>query len=177
MELKNSKTYNNLIKAFKGECEAHTKYELYSKKAKKEGYNIVADLFDEAAKNEFEHMKIFFKKANNDDVPITINNLMDCIKNENHENKELYREFANVAKQEGFNEIENIFNMIADIEGHHEELFTKALNQIKNSELFKGAVDDTIWICSNCGHVHKSKDAPDICPVCFHPQAYFYKEL
>ncbi len=175
MDFKNSKTYQNLLKAFMGECEAFTKYNLYAKKAKKEGLNIVSDIFNETAHNEFEHAKLFFKKLNDGDIPLTKQNLLDCIKSEENEDKFLYRKFADEAKEEGFLDVYNLFNMIADIEKHHGERFHNTLEKIENSQLFKDD-NEIIWICQNCGHVHKGKEAPEICPVCAHPKAYFYKQ-
>lgn len=175
MDFKNSKTYQNLLMAFKGECEAYTKYSMYAKKAKKEQMNVISDLFSETAHNEFEHAKLFFKKLNEGDIPLTVDNLIDCIKGEEHEDKVLYRQFANEAKEEGYMDIYNLFNMIADIEKHHCQNYQNALNAIKTSELFKDD-EEIIWICKNCGHIHKGKEAPEVCPVCAHPKGYFYKE-
>lgn len=175
MEFKKSKTYQNLLHAFKGECEAFTKYTLYSKKAKKEGLNIVADIFDETAHNEIEHAKLFFKKMNDGDIPLTKENLLDCIKNEQYEDKVLYRDFANVAKEEGYLDIYNLFNMIADIEQHHGKRYQDILEKIEDSKLFSSD-KEIVWICKNCGHIHKSKTPPEKCPVCAHPRGYFYKQ-
>ncbi len=174
MDFKNSKTYQNLQQAFKGECEAYTKYTLYAKKAKKEGYNIVSDILNETSHNELEHAKLFFKKMHEGDIPLTVDNLMDCIQGEDHEDKTLYREFAKVAEEEGYKDVAKLFNMIADIEHHHKQRFEATLEAIKNCELFKSE-DEIVWICSNCGHIHRGKEAPEVCPVCAHPKAYFYK--
>lgn len=175
MSFKDSQTYKNLNMAFMGECQAYTKYELYAKKAKKEGMNLVADIFNETAHNEFEHAKLFFKKMNDGDIPLTVNNLADCIVNENHENKVMYREFANDAKKEGYEDVANLFNMIADIEATHANNYEMILKTLKNNELFKND-SVAVWVCQNCGHIHKGNEAPKVCPVCNHPQGYFYKQ-
>ncbi len=172
MDFKNSKTYANLQKAFQGECMAYTKYQFYAKKAKKEGMNIVSDIFDETAKNEKEHAKLFFKKLHEGDIPLTAENLLDCIAGESHEDRELYRHFAQEAQAEGYDDVAKLFNLIADIEHHHCERYEAILAQIKKDELFKDS-DEIMWICSNCGHIHKGKEAPEVCPVCAHPKAYF----
>ncbi len=175
MELKDSKTWNNLKIAFANESEAHTKYQYYASKAKKEGYNIISSIFEETSKNEKEHAKLWFKYLHGDDVPITKQNLLDAIKGEDYETSVMYREFAEVAKQEGFNEIANLFLLVGDVEQKHMERYQKLLDSLEENKIFDSETP-ILWICTNCGHIHFGKKPPEKCPVCKHPQGYFVRE-
>lgn len=175
MKLEGTKTYENLKKAFGVEAEAHTKYQYYAKKAKKEGYNIIASIFDETASNEKEHAKLWFKALHNDDIPITKQNLLDAISGEDYEFETMYQNFADIAEQEGFKDIANLFRMVGKIESHHGARYKELLASLENDKLFK-ADEPVVWICTNCGHIHVGKEAPEKCPVCKHPQAYFVRD-
>ena len=172
MELKGSKTEANLMTAFAGESQARNKYSYYASKAKKDGYVQIAQIFEETANNEKEHAKIWFKLLHDGAVPSTVVNLKDAAAGENYEWTEMYAQFAKEAKEEGFDNIAALFEMVGKIEKEHEERYKKLLENIEGGIVFSKD-NDTIWICSNCGHVHIGKKAPDVCPVCAHPQAYF----
>lgn len=172
MELKGSKTEANLMTAFAGESQARNKYTYYASKAKKDGYVQIAQIFEETANNEKEHAKIWFKLLHDGGIPTTVENLKDAAAGENYEWTEMYAEFAKVAKEEGFDHIASLFEMVAKIEKDHEERYKKLLENIEGGLVFSRD-GDMMWICSNCGHVHIGKAAPEICPVCAHPKAYF----
>ncbi len=172
MDLKGSKTEANLQAAFAGESQAHTKYQYYASKAKKEGYEQIAAIFLETSKNEKEHAKLWFKYLHDGDVPDTITNLNDAADGENYEWTDMYDEFAKVAEEEGFKEIACKFRMVGAIEKEHEERYRKLIGNIEGGLVFSRDGDRT-WICSNCGHIVIGKNAPEICPVCAHPKAYF----
>ena len=172
MELKGSRTEANLMTAFAGESQARNKYTYYASKAKKDGYVQIAQIFEETANNEKEHAKIWFKLLHDGGVPTTVENLKDAAAGENYEWTEMYAEFAKVAKEEGFDHIAALFEMVAKIEKDHEERYKKLLANIEGGLVFSRD-GDMMWICSNCGHVHIGKEAPEICPVCAHPKAYF----
>lgn len=172
MELKGSRTEANLMTAFAGESQARNKYTYYASKAKKDGYVQIAQIFEETANNEKEHAKIWFKLLHDGGVPGTIENLKDAAAGENYEWTEMYAEFAKVAKEEGFDHIAALFEMVAKIEKDHEERYKKLLANIEGGLVFSRD-GDMMWICSNCGHVHIGKVAPELCPVCAHPKAYF----
>lgn len=172
MELKGSRTEANLMTAFAGESQARNKYTYYASKAKKDGYVQIAQIFEETANNEKEHAKIWFKLLHDGAVPATIDNLKDAAAGENYEWTEMYAEFAKVAKEEGFDHIAALFEMVAAIEKEHEERYKKLLSNIEDGIVFSRD-NDMVWICSNCGHIHIGKKAPEVCPVCAHPQAYF----
>ncbi len=172
MELKGSRTEANLMTAFAGESQARNKYTYYASKAKKDGYVQIAQIFEETANNEKEHAKIWFKLLHDGGVPTTVENLKDAAAGENYEWTEMYAEFAKVAKEEGFDHIAFLFEEVAKIEKDHEERYKKLLANIDGGLVFSRD-GDMMWICSNCGHVHIGKDAPEICPVCAHPKAYF----
>ena len=161
-ELKGSKTEQNLMTAFAGESQAHTKYQYYASKAKKDGYVQMATIFEETAKNEKEHAKIWFKLLH-DGMPCTIENL---------EWTDMYAGFAQVAREEGFDAIAAKFEMVGAIEKEHEERYRKLLANIEGDLVFSRE-GDCVWQCSNCGHIVVGKKAPEICPVCDHPQSYF----
>ena len=172
MELKGSRTEANLMTAFAGESQARNKYTYYASKAKKDGYVQIAQIFEETANNEKEHAKIWFKLLHDGSIPTTVENLKDAAVGENYEWTEMYAEFAKVAKEEGFDHIAALFEMVAKIEKDHEERYKKLLANIEGGLVFSRD-GDMMWICSNCGHVHIGKAAPEICPVCAHPKAYF----
>lgn len=172
MELKGSKTEKNLLAAFAGESQARNKYSYYASKAKKDGYVQIANIFEETAANEKEHAKIWFKLLNGGSVPSTIENLKDAASGENYEWTEMYAEFAKEAKEEGFDEIAYLFEEVAKIEKEHEERYRKLLANIEGDLVFSRD-GDCIWQCANCGHIVIGKKAPEECPVCKHPQAYF----
>ena len=173
MELKGSRTEANLWTAFAGESQAHTKYLYYASKAKKDGYVQISKLFEETAKNEKEHAKIWFKLLNG--IGTTEENLLHAAEGENYEWTDMYAEFAKVAKEEGFDHIAFLFEGVGKIEKDHEERYRKLLERIKNNEVFneKGEV---AWVCSNCGHIHFGESAPEVCPICNHPKGYFVRE-
>lgn len=172
MELKGSKTEQNLMKAFEGESKARNKYTYFASKAKKDGYEQIAAIFEETAGNEKEHAKMWYKELNGGKVNGTIENLEEAIAGENYEWTDMYLEFAKVADEEGFSEIARKFRAVGEIEKHHEERFKKLLQNINDKVVFSKD-EDTIWICRNCGHVVIGKYAPEVCPVCAHPQSYF----
>ena len=171
MELKGSKTEENLLKAFAGESQARNKYTYYASKAKKDGYEQIAAIFEETANNEKEHAKLWFKELNGGVIPDTIVNLEDAASGENFEWTDMYKEFAEVAKEEGFDRIADLFEKVGEIEKHHEERYLKLLQNIKDERVFHKD-GDKIWICSNCGYVYTGKDALEVCPVCKHPQSF-----
>ena len=172
MELKGSRTEQNLQAAVAGESQARNKYTYYASKARKEGYNQIADLFEETANNEKEHAKIWFKLLHDGEVPTTSVNLLDAAEGENYEWTDMYAEFARVAKEEGFTRIAFLFEKVGEIEKHHEERYRKLLANVEG-ELVFSREGDTVWQCANCGHIVVGKKAPVKCPVCDHPQAYF----
>ena len=172
MELKGSQTEKNLRTAFAGESQARNKYSYYASKAKKEGYNQIAAIFEETAANEKEHAKIWFKLLHDGAVPDTITNLNDAADGENYEWTDMYAEFAKTAEAEGFKKIAKLFAMVGEIEKHHEERYRKLLANVEGGLVFSRD-QDMIWQCSNCGHICVGKKAPEVCPVCNHPQSYF----
>jgi rubrerythrin len=172
MELKGTKTEQNLRAAFAGESQAHTKYLYYASKAEKEGYQQIGELFRETAGNEKEHAKIWFKLLHGDDVPDTLSNLRDAADGENYEWTDMYAGFARTAKEEGFTLIAALFELVGKIEKEHEERYRKLLANIEGGLVFSRD-QDQIWQCSNCGHIVIGKKAPELCPVCKHPKAYF----
>ncbi len=171
MELKGSKTEKNLMAAFSGESEARNKYTYYASKAKKDGYVQIAKIFEETAANEKEHAKIWFKLLK-DGIGATDVNLKDAADGENYEWTEMYPTFAKEAREEGFEHIAYLFEQVAKIEKEHEERYKKLLENIEGGLVFSRD-NDAIWQCSNCGHIVVGKKAPEVCPVCAHPQAYF----
>jgi len=172
MELKGSKTEQNLMTAFSGEAQARTKYTFYASKAKKEGFVQIANIFNETAENEKEHAKIWFKLLHNG-ISTTAENLLDAAAGEHYEWTEMYAEFAKVASEEGFTKIAKLFEGVAKIEKSHEERYRALLANVENNQVFEKDNEQTVWICSNCGHLHIGKSAPNMCPVCEHPQAHF----
>ena len=172
MELKGSKTEQNLKAAFAGESQAHTKYLYYASKAKKDGYVQMANLFKETALNEKEHAKIWFKLLHEGEVPDTMTNLKDAAEGENYEWTDMYATFAKEAAEEGFTKIAKLFEMVAKIEKEHEERYRKLLANIEEGVVFSKE-NDAVWQCVNCGHIIIGKKAPKMCPVCEHAQSYF----
>ncbi len=176
MELKGSKTEANLLAAFAGEAQARTKYDYYASKAKKEGYEQIAAIFEETAKNEKEHAKLWFKKLHGGDIPSTEENLLDAANGENYEWTDMYAGFAETAKEEGFEDIADLFLKVAGVEKEHEKRYLTLLSKVKDGLVFVGKNEDTIWICRNCGHVYRAEFAYEICPVCAHPKAYMERK-
>ena len=174
-ELKGTKTEKNLMEAFAGESQAHTKYLYYASKAKKEGYVQISNLCIETALNEKEHAKLWFKYLHGGEVPATTQNLEDAANGENFEWTDMYERMAKEAEEEGFKEIAAKMRMVGAIEKHHEERYRQLLKNI-NDEIVFSREGDVIWQCSNCGHIVIGKKAPKICPVCNHPQSYFQIE-
>ena len=172
MELKGSKTEQNLMKAFAGESQARNKYTYFASKAKKDGYEQIAAIFEETANNEKEHAKMWYKELHGGSIPDTISNLNEAADGENYEWTDMYEEFANTAEEEGFKELAIKFRAVGAIEKHHEERYRKLLKNIDDEVVFSRD-DEKIWICRNCGHIVVGKKAPLVCPVCAHPQSYF----
>ena len=172
MELKGSKTEKNLMEAFAGESQARNKYSYYASKAKKDGYVQIAAIFEETAANEKEHAKLWFKYLHGGAVPDTAENLLDAAEGENYEWTDMYDRMAKEAEEEGFTEIAAKFAAVAKIEKEHEERYRKLLANVKDGLVFSRE-EDMIWQCSNCGHIVIGKKAPELCPVCVHPQSYF----
>ena len=172
MDLKGTKTWENLQAAFAGESQAHTKYQYYASKAKSDGYVQISELFQETSRNEKEHAKIWFKYLHDGAVPDTVTNLNDAADGENYEWTDMYDEFAKVAEEEGFAEIAERFRQVGAIEKHHEERYRKLIGNIEEGIVFSREGDRT-WICRNCGHIVIGREAPEICPVCAHPRSYF----
>ena len=172
MELKGSKTEANLMAAFAGESQARNKYTYYASKAKKDGYVQIAKIFEETANNEKEHAKIWWKLLTDGGAKSTPENLKDAALGENYEWTEMYKGFAEDARAEGFDNIAVLFELVAKIEKEHEERYLKLLENIEKEIVFSRD-GDRMWICGNCGHVHIGPAAPEVCPVCAHPKAYF----
>ena len=172
MELKGSKTEQNLMTAFAGESQARNKYTYFASKAKKEGYEQIAAIFQETADNEKEHEKMWFKLLNGGDIGDTAANLQAAADGENYEWTDMYASFAEVAKEEGYDELAYLFSEVAKIEKEHEERYLKLLANVKDGLVFSKD-GDRIWKCRNCGHIVIGKSAPEVCPVCVHPKAFF----
>lgn len=170
-EIKGTKTEKNLNAAFAGESQARVKYQFYASKAKKEGYEQIAAIFQETSDNEKEHAKIWYKLLH-DGVADTMTNLKDAAAGENYEYTDMYKKFAEEAREEGFNEIAELFEKVGEIEKHHEERYLKLVENIEKGMVFKGD-GVTVWKCRNCGYIHIGDTAPEECPVCKHPQSYF----
>lgn len=170
MELKGSKTEQNLVAAFAGESQARNKYTYFASVAKKEGYEQIAAIFQETADNEKEHAKMWFKELKL--LGNTAENLKAAAEGENYEWTDMYKTFAEEAEAEGFAEIARKFRMVADIEKTHEERYLKLLHNVEMQQVFEKA-EETMWVCRNCGHIVIGKKAPQVCPVCAHPQSYF----
>ena len=171
MNLKGSKTEKNLMTAFAGESQARNKYTYYASKAKKEGFEQIAAIFQETADNEKEHAKIWFKLLH-DGIQDTATNLKDAAAGENYEWTDMYATFAKEAKEEGFDQIAFLFESVAKIEKEHEERYKALLKNVETNSVIK-QTEKTVWICRNCGHIYDGPEAPKKCPVCDHPQAYY----
>ncbi|MDR0314659.1 MAG: rubrerythrin family protein [Oscillospiraceae bacterium] len=172
MEFKGSRTEANLMAAFAGESQARTKYTYYSSQAKKEGYEQIAAIFMETAENEKEHAKLWFKALHENKIPDTMENLKDAAAGENYEWTDMYASFAKDARAEGFTELARLFDAVAAIEKTHEESYKTLIENLEKGIVFE-RTDEVIWFCRNCGHIHVGKSAPNVCPTCAHPQAYF----
>lgn len=170
-ELKGSKTEANLMTAFAGESQARNKYTYYASKAKKDGYVQIAAIFEETANNEKEHAKMWFKLLHGG-IGDTVDNLKDAAAGENYEWTDMYAGFAKTAREEGFDHIADLFEGVAKIEKEHEERYLKLVKNLEEGLVFSRE-GDVIWQCANCGHIVIGKKAPEVCPVCAHPQAYF----
>ena len=175
MELKGSKTEQNLMTAFAGESQARNKYTYFASKAKKDGYEQIAAIFEETANNEKEHAKIWFKLLEGGSIKSTEENLKAAAEGENYEWTDMYAGFAETAKEEGFDHIAYLFSEVAKIEKEHEERYKKLLKNIEDEVVFSND-GDTIWVCRNCGHIVVGKKAPKLCPVCEHPQSFFERK-
>lgn len=170
MELKGSRTEKNLMEAFAGESQARNKYTYFASVAKKEGYEQISAIFQQTADNEKEHAKMWFKELKG--IGNTAENLLHAAEGENYEWTDMYDTFAKVADEEGFKELAAKFRMVAAIEKTHEERYRKLLNNVEMKQVFEKS-EETMWECRNCGHIVIGKKAPEVCPVCAHPQAYF----
>ena len=172
MELKGSQTEKNLLTAFAGESQARNKYTYFASRARKDGFEQIAAIFEETANNEKEHAKMWFKELNGGEIPATAENLLNAAAGENYEWTDMYASFAKTAKDEGFDRLAFLFEEVAKIEKEHEERYLKLLDNVKE-ELVFSKDGECIWKCRNCGHIVIGKKAPNICPVCAHPQSYF----
>ncbi|MHC1773489.1 MAG: rubrerythrin [Flexilinea sp.] len=172
MELKGSKTEQNLMAAFAGESQATNKYSYYASKAQKEGFEQIGAIFSETSGNERQHAKLWFKYLHGGDIPNTSANLSDAAAGEYYEWTEMYKGFAETAREEGFKEIAAKFDMVAKIEKAHEERYRK-LAANKDADKVYAKDEEVVWICRQCGHLHYGKKAPEVCPTCGHPQSYF----
>jgi rubrerythrin len=174
-ELKGSKTEQNLMCAFAGESQARNKYTYYASQAKKDGFVQISKIFEETASNEKEHAKIWFKLLHGGSIPKTLDNLKDASEGENYEWTQMYPEFAKVAQEEGFDEISELFTMVANIEKSHDERYKKLLSAVEGGKVFHRN-SPIVWECANCGHIFAGENAPEICPVCKHPKDYFFEK-
>ena len=170
--LQGTKTEANLKAAFAGESQAHNKYTYFASKAKKDGYVQIAAIFEETAKNEQEHAKIWYKILNGGQVSDTATNLKDAAAGENYEWTDMYQDFAKTAEEEGFRELAQKFRLVGAIEKHHEERYRALLHNVETAEVFAKS-EVKVWECRNCGHIVVGTSAPEICPTCAHPQSYF----
>ncbi len=171
-EIKGTKTERNLNAAFAGESQARVKYQFYASQAKKDGFEQISAIFQETSDNEKEHAKIWYKLLHNGQVNDTMANLKDAAAGENYEYTDMYKRFADEAREEGFNEIADMFEKVGEIEKHHEERYRKLIKNIEEGMVFKGD-GVTVWKCRNCGYIHIGDSAPEACPVCNHPQSFF----
>ena len=171
-ELKGTKTEKNLMEAFAGESQARNKYTYFASKARSEGYEQIAAIFEETALNEKEHAKMWFKLLNGGSVPSTKENLKAAAEGENFEWTDMYERMAKEAKEEGFDRIAYLFEEVGKIEKEHEERYKKLLENVEGDLVFSKD-GEKIWKCRNCGHICVGKQAPEVCPVCSHPKAFF----
>ena len=168
---KGTKTEQNLMTAFAGESQARNKYTFYTKKARKDGFEQLAAIFEETANNEKEHAKLWFKELHGGDIPDTTTNLEDAAAGENYEWTDMYKNFAETAREEGFTRLATLFEKVGEIEKEHEKRYLTLLQNIKDERVFKKD-GDKIWVCRNCGYVYTGKEALNVCPVCAHPQSF-----
>lgn len=173
--LKGTKTEKNLMEAFAGESQARNKYTYYASKARKDGFEQIAAIFEETANNEKEHAKLWFKLLHDEDIPSTAENLKAAAEGENFEWTDMYDRMAKEAKEEGFDRIAYLFEAVGKIEKEHEERYKKLIDNINNDLVFSSE-GDTIWICRNCGHIVIGKKAPEVCPVCSHAKSFFERK-
>lgn len=172
MDFKQSQTYQNLKNAYDGERMASTKYAIYGSKAREDGYEQIGNIFDETSRNEREHAEIWLKQLDGGDIPSTLDNLKEAIQGEHYEWTSMYKEYADIARKEGFNQIADLFDGVAHIEYSHDNRFESLANNIKTDKVF--CKDQSmVWICTNCGNLFWGECAPQICPVCGYPQAYY----
>ncbi len=171
-DLKGTKTERNLMDAFAGESQARNKYSYYASKARRDGYEQIAALFEETANNEKEHAKLWFKYLHGGEVPDTMANLKDAAEGENYEWTDMYDRMAREAEEEGFTEIAKKFRAVGAIERHHEERYRKLLANIEDGIVFSRD-EDAMWICRNCGHIVIGRKVPELCPVCKHSRSFF----
>jgi rubrerythrin len=171
-KLQGTKTWDNLQAAFAGESQASMKYRYYSSQAKKDGYEQIAEIFNETSENEKEHAKLWFKALSGGAVPATAKNLKDAAGGEHYEWTDMYKGFAATAREEGFDDLADLFEKVATVEEKHEERYLKLLKNLEAGKVFKSD-GVTLWKCRNCGHIEIGDSAPEICPVCSHPQAFF----
>jgi len=171
-KLKGTKTEKNLMEAFAGESQARNKYTYFASKARKEGFEQIAAFFEETAGNEKEHAKIWFKLLCGGDIPSTAENLKAAAAGENEEWTEMYKRMAVEAREEGFSDIALLFDMVGQIEKEHEERYLELLKNVESGVVF-AKKEKSVWICRNCGHLVDNEKAPQVCPVCMHPQAFF----
>ncbi|MCI8554578.1 MAG: rubrerythrin family protein [Clostridiales bacterium] len=176
MEFKGSRTEANLMAAFAGESQARNKYTFYAAQARKDGYQQIGNIFTQTADNEKEHAELWFKRLHENAVPGTMDNLLDAAAGEHYEWSEMYAEFAQVAREEGFQDIAATFEMVGRIEKSHEQRFQKLADNIRDGKVFSRE-ENTLWVCLNCGHIHKGAQPPAMCPTCKHPQSYFQIHL
>lgn len=172
MEFKGSKTEKNLLAAFAGESQAKTKYEFYAQEAKKDGFEQMAAIFYETAHNEGEHAKLWFKALHNGEMTHTKENLADAAAGEHYEWTEMYKDFAETAREEGFDELGYLFESVGKIENTHEVRYNTLRDNLEEGIVFS-RTEETLWLCRNCGYIHTGKTAPAVCPVCAHKQAFF----
>ena len=175
VDFESSQTKKNLEAAFAGESQATNKYAYYASKAKKEGFVQISDIFTETSGNEREHAKLWFKYLHGGEVPDTLTNIKDAAAGENYEWTDMYKGFAETAEAEGFTEIAAKFRMVGEVEKHHEERYLKLAERVEKGEVF-ARPGVKVWKCLNCGHLHVGAEAPKVCPVCNHPQAYFEEQ-
>lgn len=170
--IKGTKTEANLIAAFNGETQANTKYTLFATKARNDGYNEIANIFEQTAKNELAHARLWYKYLHSDEMPDTQTNLTEAVDGENFEWVNMYPEFSKTAAEEGFTEIAKLFDLVAKVESQHESKFRQLLTDVKNQKVFTKD-GEAIWICMNCGHIVVGKSATEVCPLCKVSKAYF----
>ena len=173
-ELKGTKTEENLKTALQGEAYAHMKYAYYASQAKKDGYVEIQDIFLETSANEKEHGEVWFKLLNGGSVPDTLTNLKESMEVEKYEWSDMYKKFAETAREEGFDDIAELFELTSTIEKAHEERYKILAENIEKNQVFSKN-KEIMWKCNNCGYLHKGKTAPDVCPMCNHPQAHYRK--